>query len=129
MHLQIYHEAKVEEGERPFVAQAFAGGMKHGGGSRRGSTKPKNWPGGGGGGKTDRDHNRRDKDRYQYRERDRDRDRDKPKEKLDARKLQLLLKYREKKDLGVGLHVCVIRNFFQSGKNIVCVCVFCVAKT
>jgi hypothetical protein len=47
----------------------------------------------------------RDKDRDRDRERDRDRDRDKPKEKLDAQKLQVLLKHREKKDLGVGLHI------------------------
>ena len=64
--------------------------MKHGGGGRRGSNKPDDWPGG----KGDRD--RRDKDR------ERERDRDKPKEKLDARKLQVLsLKHREKKDAGV----------------------------
>ena len=100
---QIHHEAKVEEEkEKQFVAQAFAGGMKHGGGSRRGSMKPDDWSGGGGGGgKGDRDRDRRDKDRDRDRERDRDRDRDKPKEKLDARKLQVLLKHREKKDLGV----------------------------
>ena len=101
---QIHHEAKVEEEkEKQFVAQAFAGGMKHGGGSRRGSAKPDDWPGGG---KGDRDRDRRDKDRDRDRERDRDRDRDKPKEKLDARKLQVLLKHREKKDLGVSMHMC-----------------------
>ena len=100
---QIHHEAKVEEEkEKQFVAQAFAGGMKHGGGSRRGSTKPDDWAGSGGG-KGDRDRDRRDKDRDRDRERDRDRDRDKPKEKLDARKLQVLLKHREKKDLGVSI--------------------------
>ena len=82
------------------MAQAFAAGsMKHGGGSRRGSTKPDDWPGGG---KGDRD--RRDKDRDRG-ERDRDRDRDKPKEKLDARKLQVLLKHREKKEPGVSIDI------------------------
>ena len=116
-----------EEKEKQFVTQAFASGMKHGGGSRRGSTKHDNWPRGTGG-KADRDRNRRDKDRYQYRERDRDRDRDKPKEKLDARKLQLLLKYREKKGLGVGLHVymCVIESFFSVRQNYsLCLCILC----
>ena len=100
---QIHHEAKVElEKEKQFVAQAFAAGsMKHGGGSRRGSTKPDDWPGGG---KGDRDRDRRDKDRDRG-ERDRDRDRDKPKEKLDARKLQVLLKHREKKEPGVSIHI------------------------
>ena len=73
-----------EEKEKQFVAQAVAGGMKHGGGSRRGSAKPDNRPRGAGG-KGDRDRNRRDKDQNQYRERDRERDRDKPKEKLDTR--------------------------------------------
>ena len=94
--VQIHHEAKVEEEkEKQFVAQAMAGSMKHGGGGggrdgRRGSNKPDDWQGG----KGDRD--RRDKDR------DRDRDREKPKEKLDARRLQVLLKQREKsKDSGV----------------------------
>ena len=95
---QIHHEAKVEEEEREkqFVAQAMAGSMKYGGGGggsgrdgRRGSNKPDDWQGG----KGDRD--RRDKGR------DRDRDRKKPKEKLDARRLQVLLKQREKsKDSG-----------------------------
>ena len=114
--LQIYHEAIVEEEkEKQFVAQAFPGGMKHGGGSRHGSAKHNNWPRGAAR-KGDRDRNRREKDQNQYRERDRDRDRDKPKEKLDARKILLLLKHREKKDLGVGLHVymCVIEFFFFS---------------
>ena len=101
-NFQIHHEAKVEEEkEKQFVAQAFAAGsMKHGGGSRRGSTKPDDWAGGG---KGDRDRDRRDKDRDRG-DRDRDRDRDKPKEKLDARKLQFtLLKQREKsKDPGVN---------------------------
>ena len=103
-YFQIHHEAKVEEErEKRFVAQAFAAGsMKHGGGSERGSTKPDNWPSRG---KGDRDRDRRGKNRDRARERDRDRERDKPKEKLDARKLQVLLKYREKKEPGVSIHV------------------------
>ena len=84
-----------EEKEKQFVAQAMAGSMKHGGGgrdSRRGSLKPDEWQGG----KGDRDRDRRDKDR--------DREREKPKEKLDARRLQVLLKHREKsKDSGVSV--------------------------
>ena len=73
--------------------------MKHRGGSTLGSTKPDDWTSKGGG-KGDRERgDRRDKDR----DRDRDRDRDKPKEKLDARKLQVLLKHREKD--GVSIHL------------------------
>ena len=99
-----------EEKEKEFVAQAMAGAMKHGGGgrdSRRGSLKPDDWQGG----KGDRD--RRDKDRD--RDRDREREREKPKEKLDARKLQVFLKQREKsKDSGVSgtvsvrVHLCMV---------------------
>ena len=78
----------------------MAGSMKHGGGgrdSRRSSLKPDEWQGG----KGDRDRDRRDKDR----------DREKPKEKLDAHRLKVLLKHREKsKDSGVsecGQDACV----------------------
>ena len=53
-----------------------------------------------------RDRDRRDKDRDRG-ERDRDRDRDKPKEKLDARKLQVLLKHREKKEPGVSTYTYI----------------------
>ena len=106
---QIHHEAKVEEEkEKQFVAQAFAGGMKHGGGSRRGSTKPDDWPGGG---KGDRDRDRRDKDRD--RDRERDRDRDKPKEKLDARKLQFTLLKQREKSKDPGVHTCTCTCVFQ----------------
>ena len=84
-----------QEKEKQFVAQAMAGSMKHGGGgrdSRRGSMKPDEWQGG----KGDRDRDRRDKDR----------DREKPKEKLDANRLKVLLKHREKsKDSGVSENV------------------------
>ena len=73
---QIHHEARLEEEkEKQYVAQAFAGSVKRGSRSKRGSTKPDDWPRRGKG-----DRNRRDKDTDQERERDRDRDRDKPKE-------------------------------------------------
>ena len=100
---QIHHEARLEEEkEKQFVAQAFAGSMKHGGCSKRGSTKPDDWPS-----RWKGDRDRRDKDRDRERERDRDQERDKPKEKLDARKLMVLLKHREKKDLAVHTYSCL----------------------
>ena len=86
------------------MAQAFAGSVKYGGRSKRGSTKPDDWPSRW---KGDRDRRDKDGDRETQRERNRDQERDKPKEKLDARKLAVLLKHMEKKDLAVHIYSCL----------------------
>ena len=101
--LQIHYEPQVEEErEKQFVAQAFAHSMKHGGGSKRSPTKPEDQPTKGKG--------NRDRRRDREKKRDRVRERDKPREKLDARKLQMLLKQREKsKDPVVHVHAYVIK--------------------